>query len=523
MYTFLSRFRLILLGSLLWTGCSGDSLGEGRDGGSTDGESLPSADGSLDAMASSDAMSLDASSTVDAAVDGVVVEWPREMRGVWIATVNNINWPSRPGLDAATQQRELIAQLDVAKRVGLNTIFFQVRPESDALYRSELEPWSRYLSGTQGSDPGWDPLSFAIEECHARGLELHAWLNPYRAKASASSTAVAPHPSRTLSQYARTYGNFVWMDPGAAPVQEHTLAVISDILTRYDVDGLHFDDYFYPYPTGDEFPDTDTYRAYTADGGTLSRDDWRRDNVNSLIERIAAIVAQTRSDVRFGISPFGIYRPGMPQGIRGLDQYAAIYADPPLWMERGWVDYLAPQLYWPSTQTAQAYQPLVEWWGALAYDGHTIIPGNFLSKLGSDSSWSLNELLTQVRLTRATPGTAGNIYFQIAPFVANTMGAADAFRDELYSEPALTPPLASAWGDSLAPPSVTVTETGITVDHAVPLRAVALYRDQGGETAPDRILPAGNLPLAVDLEPGSWVVAAVDRRSVLSLGVRVER
>ncbi len=500
--------RAFLLAALL-AGC-------GDDGGSdtTDRDAAPAPD-----AGDTDAFAPDLGPPVETATVG----WPREMRGVWLTTVFNINWPSSQGLSASAQQAELTDLLDVAADTGLNTVFFQIRPECDAFYPSELEPWSRYLSGTQGQDPGWDPLAFAIDEAHQRGLELHAWMNPYRAKASSGSTAVAPHPSVTLSEYSVTYGSYEWLDPGASEVQDHTLAVIEDVLERYDVDGLHFDDYFYPYPDG-EFPDDATYAAYTDGGGTLARDDWRRDNVNQLVRRIGELVADIRPDVRFGISPFGIYRPGMPEGISGLDQYAAIYADPPRWLAEGWVDYLAPQLYWPSTQTAQAYQPLVEWWAALAYDGHRIIPGNYLSKLGTEAAWSLDELRTQVDLTRATEGTGGNIYFQIEPFDSNTLGVRDAFRSEYYAEPALTPPLASAFGGTLAIPAVTETAGGVSVTHTEPLRAVTVHLDSGSGFEPAELIPVtDDAPIDIPLEAGRWAIAAVDRRGVESEGVIVER
>jgi len=503
-----SLAKAILLLTLI-AGC-GDDDGDAPD---------PDAATPVDAGADTDGFTAE---DLGPPVETASVAWPREMRGVWLTTVFNINWPSSQSLSASAQQSELTALLDVAAETGLNTVFFQIRPECDAFYPSELEPWSRYLTGTQGQDPGWDPLAFAIAEAHDRGLELHAWMNPYRSKASNGSTAVAPHPSVSLSEYAYTYGSTEWLDPGATVVQDHTLAVIEDVLERYDVDGVHFDDYFYPYPDG-EFPDDATYAAYTAAGGTLARDDWRRDNVNQLVRRIGEMVAELRPDVRFGISPFGIYRPGMPEGITGLDQYTAIFADPPLWLAEGWVDYLAPQLYWPSTQTAQAYQPLVEWWANLAYEGHLIVPGNFLSKLGTEAAWSLDELRTQVDLTRATEGTGGNIYFQIEPFESNTLGVRDAFRSEYYDRPALTPPLASAFGESLAIPTVEETAEGVTVSHPETLRAITVYEDADGGFAPTGLVPAGDDPVTVTLGPGRWAIAAVDRRGVESEAVVVER
>ena len=279
----------------------------------------------------------------------VEVGHTRELRGVWVASVGNINFPSEQGLSAEAQQAELTAMFDAVAAAGLNAVFFQVRPECDALYASPLEPWSRYLTGTQGQDPGYDPLEFAVTQAHARGLELHAWFNPYRAKASAASKAADGHISKLLPQYAYTYGNFLWMDPGAVEVQDQLVAVIADVVTRYDIDGVHFDDYFYPYPDEDPFPDSGTYGAYVQGGGQLGLADWRRDNVNRVVERVGLEVAKLRPSVRWGISPFGIYRPGIPEGIQGLDQYDAIYADPVKWMQEGWLDYLAPQLYWPST------------------------------------------------------------------------------------------------------------------------------------------------------------------------------
>lgn len=509
----LSPFRCLLLVALLAVACGDD-----------DSDDTTTYDPDAFARGDDGGTPIDQGPPVDMGppVETAAVAWPREMRGVWLTTVFNINWPSSQGLSASAQQAELRDLLDTAVATGLNTVFFQVRPECDAFYPSELEPWSRYLTGTQGGDPGWDPLAFAITEAHQRGLELHAWMNPYRAKGSSSSTAVAPHPSVTLSEYAYDYGSFVWMDPGVSEVQEHTLAVIEDVLERYDVDGLHFDDYFYPYPDG-AFPDDATYAAYTSGGGTMARDDWRRDNVNQLVRRIGELVADMRPDVRFGISPFGIYRPGMPEGIAGLDQYAAIFADPPLWLAEGWVDYLAPQLYWPSTQTAQAYQPLVEWWTDLATDGHLIIPGNYLSQLGSSASWTLDELRTQVDLTRATEGTGGNIYFQIEPFDSNRMGVRDVFADEYYSEPALTPPLASAFGETFAIPTVEATDDGVMVSHSATLRAVTVYEEADGGFAPVELIPAGTDPVSVTLEAGRWAIAAVDRRGVESLGVVIER
>ena len=330
----------------------------------------------------------------------VEVSHAREFRAAWIATVSNINYPSSQSLGVDASQAELRALLGVAAAHRLNALIFQLRPESDALYDSELEPWSRFLTGSQGGDPGFDPLAYLIEQAHPMGIEVHAWVNPYRAKSNLGSTLAPGHIALEEPAYAYEYGNLLWMDPGAEPVQERTIDVVLDIIDRYDVDGIHFDDYFYPYPNGEPFPDAATYADYQDGGGALSRDDWRRDNVNQLVEVLYESIVGTRDHIRFGISPFGIYRPGMPEGIVGLDQYAEIFADPLLWMDEGWVDYLAPQLYWPTTQTQQAYEPLLEWWSSMTSEGRYIFTGNYLSQIGSSSAWDVAEILEQVEISR---------------------------------------------------------------------------------------------------------------------------
>lgn len=506
-------------------GCSEPSPGDGDA--DTDVDVDGDTDADIDAAGDADGDG-DEDADEDRELEPVLVDvgHDRELRGVWIATVSNINWPSRQGLDAAEGQAELDGLVETAAGVGLNALFFQVRPEGDALYRSELEPWSRFLTGTQGGDPGYDPLEYLIEVAHPRGLEVHAWLNPYRAKSSRSSTAVSPHPSVVYPEYAYSYGTFLWMDPGAAPVRERVVAVVSDLVDRYDIDGIHFDDYFYPYPDGTPFPDDDTYGAYRAGGGTLGLADWRRDNVHQLVQQVSEAIAARRPEVRFGISPFGIYRPGTPPGITGLDQYAEIYADPVRWVEAGWVEYLAPQLYWPTTQTAQAYGTLIEWWaGQTSANGRTLFAGNYLSQLGSSSSWSLDEIRAQLDLTRAhRAGSAlGNIYFHIGPFQEDRLGVATALRAEHYASPVLTPPLATVAGRVVEPPRVTVEGSRLLLAPrgAAPLRAFGLYRDDGaGGFALDRLLVGDSTEVTV--EAGRWAVSAVDRAGVESRGVLVE-
>ncbi|HET6584385.1 MAG TPA: family 10 glycosylhydrolase, partial [Nannocystaceae bacterium] len=291
-----------------------------------------------------------------------------------------------------------------------------------------------------------------------------------------------------------------------------------------DVDGVHFDDYFYPYPDGSPFPDDATRQEYVDGGGTLSLGDWRRQNVHDMVEAVHLGIEAARPDVRFGISPFGIYRPGMPEGITGLDQYESIYSDPLVWIDEGWVDYLAPQLYWPSTQTQQAYAPLLAWWAEQTSGGRYIFPGNFLSKLGSDASWDVEEFLVQIELTRAQRemGAMGNIFFHIAPLAADQDGVATAFVDEFYDTPVLTPAIAAHLDDVVEPPWVELAGDTATL---VPgddqrLRAWVVYEDLGAGWELGELVPATTTE--VSLGTGRWAVSAVARTGAESLGTVVE-
>jgi uncharacterized lipoprotein YddW (UPF0748 family) len=295
----------------------------------------------------------------------------REFRGVWVATVDNIDWPSRSGLPVEQQKAELLAILDRCSALNMNAVVFQVRPSCDALYSSKLEPWSEYLTGADGKAPVpfYDPLAFAVEEAHRRGLELHAWFNPYRARHFVAKSQPSPlHVSRSKPHLVRQYGRYLWLDPSMKEAQDHSIAVIRDVVRRYDIDGVHLDDYFYPYKEKDaegkeiSFPDDASYAKYLAGGGRLESDDWRRENVNVFVKRLYDMVKSEKRWVKFGISPFGIWRPGYPPQIQGFDQYAQLYADARKWLVEGWVDYYTPQLYWRIEQKAQSYPVLLQWW-----------------------------------------------------------------------------------------------------------------------------------------------------------------
>ncbi len=377
----------------------------------------------------------------------------REFRGVWVATVANIDWPSKPGLSTSDQQSELIAILDHAVRLHLNAVIIQVRPACDALYESKIEPWSEYLTGQQGKPPSpyYDPLEFAVAEAHRRGLELHAWFNPYRARHSDGHTLAGSHVSRTHPDLVRAYGHSLWLDPGSEAVQDYTVSVIMDVVKRYDIDGVHIDDYFYPYKEVDAnkhvipFPDDATWQAYLQSGGNLSREDWRRENVNTLIERLYREIKRDKSWVKFGISPFGIWRPGYPAQIKGFDAFDQLYADSRKWIQSGWCDYLSPQLYWPIKQPAQSYTSLLKWWVDQNAHGRHIWPGNYTSRVGdgSKNSWSRDEIVQQVESTRSQNGATGNVHFSMKPLLQNRAGVTDALIAGPYDQPALVP--ASPW------------------------------------------------------------------------------
>ncbi|MFO0943771.1 MAG: family 10 glycosylhydrolase [Pirellulales bacterium] len=287
----------------------------------------------------------------------------REYRGVWVATVANIDWPSKPGQSSEKQQAEAIAILDAVAAANMNVVVLQVRTSCDALYASELEPWSYFLTGKQGQapEPFYDPLAFWVEQAHQRGLELHAWFNPFRAKNSGQSYPdCQQHISQTKPLLVKKYGNdktnYLWLDPGESEAREHSLAVFLDVLRRYDIDGIHIDDYFYPYPVDDiPFPDDPAWNAYQESDGKLARDDWRRDSMNQFIRQLYQQIKRIKPHVKFGISPFGIWKPGYPSSVAGFSQHDKLYADARLWLNEGWCDYYSPQLYWAISARQQSY------------------------------------------------------------------------------------------------------------------------------------------------------------------------
>ncbi len=387
--------------------------------------------------------------------DATIPDAPRELRAAWITTVYNGNWPSKPGLPVAQQQQELIAILDKAKAVNLNAVVFQVRPGGDAMYDSKLEPWSEYLTGRQGQapQPYYDPLSFAVEEAHKRGMQLHAWFNPYRAATRLSGAFTDNHVSKTMPEATVKLDKLMWLDPGSKRAQDHSIAVIMDVVRRYDIDGVQFDDYFYPYSSevakvGMDSLDDGSWKQYQAAGGPMSRDDWRRENVNTLMRRVYESIKQTKPRVYFGISPFGIWRPGYPAGIAGLDAYNSLYADARKWLQEGWLDYCSPQLYWELSKPAQSYPKLLAWWVEQNAKGRHIWPGISITGVGSEKT-PTDDVLARLDLTRKQPGATGVIYFSSLPLLKDQGQIATRLKQTAYATPALVPP--SPWLDNTAP------------------------------------------------------------------------
>ncbi|MBD2292571.1 family 10 glycosylhydrolase [Anabaena sphaerica FACHB-251] len=455
----------------------------------------------------------------------VKVSHNREFRGAWVTTVWNSDWPSKPGLAVEQQKTELLEIIKQLQSLNFNALILQVRPEGDALYASALEPWSAWITGTQGKapEPFYDPLEFAIAECHKRNIELHAWFNPYRAKTTTKSGFnVRPHIAITNPEVVYQWGNQLWMDPGAKIVQDRAYNVIIDVLNRYDVDGIHLDDYFYPYPiSGQSFPDHKTYATYKANGGKLSLEDWRRENVNQMVLRLSEGIKKTKSHVKFGISPFGIYRPGQPAGIVGLDPYNVLYADSKKWLQAGWIDYLAPQLYWRTDQTQQSYEVLLKWWTEANTKQRHIYAGNNIGQLDG-KVWKNTEIQKQIQISRnlATNFSLGNIFFSMSSIKDNRQGIADQFQQVYYSRPAIVPTMSWRSMTPPFPPKELKFQDGRlnwqTGDNQ-PVRSWSLYRQSGDNWIIQRILSAGTTFATV--QPGTYAVCAVDRLGNESLGV----
>ncbi len=397
-----------------------------------------------------------------------------EFRGVWVATVENIDWPARGSWNPEKQKQEFISLLEMHKRNGMNAMIVQVRPAGDAFYPSEYEPWSQWLTGVQGKapEPYYDPLEFMIEETHKRGMEFHAWLNPYRAVFNVKTSSVASnHITRTHPNWFLTYGDKKYFNPASKEAQAFVVKVVRDIVKRYNVDAIHMDDYFYPYKIpGKEFPDEASYKN---SGSKLNKDNWRRSNVDSIIRAIHLAIKEEKRLCRFGISPFGVWRnkdkdPLGSDSRAGLTNYDDLYADVLLWLRKGWVDYVTPQLYREIGDDRIDYEKLVDWWarnsyGKHVYIGHAIYRGNSKETAG----WrDPSQLTRQIQLLRKNPKVQGSIYFSSISFARNPHGWNDSLQNNYYKYPALLPPM--RWIDNEKPWPPIVEKT-ITQDSVIKL------------------------------------------------------
>lgn len=456
----------------------------------------------------------------------------REYRGVWVATVDNIDWPYKPGLPADVQQAQLLVILDKAAELGFNLIVLQVRPACSVLYNSEIEPWSEVLSGTMGKppEPYYDPLAFAVEEAHRRGLELHAWFNPYRARHPSEKSEIHPkHISKRRPELVKQYGRYLWLDPGEPDVVQHSLSVMLEVVRKYDVDGVHIDDYFYPYKERDDkgnlldFPDEPSWQRYVRSGGKLSRADWRRRNVDRFVEKVYHAIKRTKRWVKFGISPFGLWRPGYPPQARGFDAYAELYADSRKWLMEGWCDYFVPQLYFKIDHPDLSFPVLLRWWAEQNTHGRHLVAGNFTSKVadGGNTAWDAKEILEQIRLTRAQRGTAGNIHFSARAFMQDRGGICQHIK-ALHAQPALVP--GSPWLSRSKPPAPLVNAVrgaegtlGLCWQprekHLIALTVVA-YRLNGEWKV--QVLPASRTEYILPPSANVAFVCAIDRYGMQS-------
>lgn len=366
----------------------------------------------------------------------------REFRGAWIQAVNG----QFRGIPTEKLKQTLIDQLNSLQGAGINAIIFQVRPEADALYASQLEPWSRFLTGVQGQAPSpyWDPMQFMIDECHKRGMEFHAWINPYRVKTSLKSELSPNHLYNIHPEWFVTYNNQLFFDPALPESRRHICMVVADIVSRYDVDAIHMDDYFYPYPAkGMDFPDDASFARYG--GGFTNRADWRRSNVNILIQKIHETIRGLKPWVKFGISPFGIYRneKNDPLGSKtnGLQNYDDLYADVLLWARNGWVDYNIPQIYWQIGHPAADYETLVKWWAKNTENRPLFIGQSVMNTIqnADPKNPSMNQLPRKMALERAYQTIGGSCQWPASAVVENAGKYRDALVQEYHKYPALVP------------------------------------------------------------------------------------
>ena len=370
-----------------------------------------------------------------------------EMRGVWVSTVSNLDWPEVGNYDVKVQKELLKEKFDFIEEQNMNTIFFQVRPMGDALYESSYAPWSKYLTGTLGENPGYDPLEFAIDEAHKRGLELQAWFNPFRIDSNSEKFNIDNYidelpeesPLKNNPDWIVKYNNYHYLDAGIPEVREYVIDTIIEVVKNYNIDGVVLDDYFYPYPSGGvEFPDEDTYEKYG--DGFSSKDEWRRNNIDCFISELYSKIKNTNAEVKFGVSPFGIWRNGESVGgsnTSGLSSYDDVYVDSRKWIQEGWIDYIIPQIYWQFDYNSAPFATLVDWWAKQVENTNVeLYIGHAAYKINDSSygeAWlNGNEVINQIRYSRANSNVKGNCFFRLKTLEENRLGFTDKLK-ELYT------------------------------------------------------------------------------------------
>lgn len=454
-----------------------------------------------------------------------------EFRGVWVATVVNIDWPSKKGLATEVQKKEFIDLLEIHRKNGMNAIIMQIRPTGDAFFPSKLEPWSEYLSGKQGLAPSpyYDPLEFMVKETHLRGMEFHAWINPYRAVFNtATSSIAANHITNKHPEWFITYGDKKYFNPGLPEVWSYTNQVVEDLVKRYEIDAIHMDDYFYPYRiAGKEFPDQTTYNNNKRG---LNKDDWRRSNCDTIVKQLQATIRKSNPGVQFGISPFGVWRNKSvdPRGSNtkgGQTNYDDLYADILLWLEKGWIDYVAPQLYWERGHALADYDELIEWWNKNSF-GKNLYIGHGIYRAGSNTAWkSPNEIPNQIKKLRSLKNTNGSAFYSSVSFKSALNGWNDSLQNNYYRKPALIAPIAGLANNTIETPSIfkiKENEFEIRIDNTAGIKHFALIQKNKDNYSVELLLPTNTkyinlkeLGIAHLPYQSTWIVA-VGKQNQLS-------
>lgn len=395
---------------------------------------------------------------------------------------------------------------------------------ADAVYRSSLEPWSEFLTGQMGKPQDFDPLEFIVAEAHKRGILVHAWFNPYRAYHPAAKTISDDHISKQHPEFVRQYGRYMWIDPTDPAGQRHSLEVIKDVVRRYDIDGVHFDDYFYPYAETDaagkriDFPDGKNWQAYQKSGGKLGRDDWRRERVNEFIETVGREIKKIKPEIVYGISPFGIWQPDPEKGIKGFNSYSELYADSRKWLQDGTVDYLTPQLYWETKREGQSFPVLLNWWESQNAKHRFVWPGVAAYRIGSNPNFTATEVANQIELTRRSFDTFGAIFFSFKSLKNDLGGIQDVLRNEVYKRDAIIPEFSWIKATEILSPKVTVKRDDqyVRVSWTEQGKGKAFWfvvyaKDKGGWS--HSVLPASerSIALSADRKIEKIIVTSVDR------------